>query len=74
MDLCRSRRKENRRIEVRAEGSTFVLGVFGAWHNRVVSVFMPPSAEPGMSRLSRSARVFANALERRRRARLVTTV
>ena len=50
MDLCLSRRKENRRIEVRAEGSAFVLGVFDAWHNRVVSVFMPPSAEPGMRR------------------------
>ena len=42
MDLCRSRRKENRRIEISAEGSAFVLGVFGAWHNRVVSVFMLP--------------------------------
>ena len=51
----------------------FILGVFDTWHNRVVSVFMPPSAEPGMRRWNRSAKVFANARGRRRRARLATT-
>ena len=58
MDLCLSRRKENRRIDFRAEGSAFVFGVFDAWHNRVVSVFVPPSAEPDKRRWSRSARVL----------------
>ena len=35
MDLCLSCWKENPRIEVRAEGSAFAFGVFGALHNRV---------------------------------------